>query len=42
MGERESLFEARRVYVASSWRNDHQPLVVETLRQMGHEERAAA
>lgn len=26
---------ARRVYVASSWRNEHQPLVVEILRSAG-------
>jgi hypothetical protein len=31
------IFQARKVYVASSWRNDHQPLVVEMLRQLGHE-----
>lgn len=27
----------RRVYVASSWRNDHQPAVVAELRVSGHE-----
>lgn len=28
---------ARRIYVASSWRNEHQPRIVETLRAYGHE-----
>lgn len=28
---------ARRIYVASSWRNPHQPLVVDLLRGDGHE-----
>jgi hypothetical protein len=27
----------QRIYVASSWRNDYQPIVVETLRAIGHE-----
>jgi len=27
----------RRIYVASSWRNEHQPSVVLALRQLGHE-----
>ena len=27
----------RRIYVASSWRNEHQPAVVAALRQAGHE-----
>ena len=27
----------RRIYVASSWRNEHQPAVVETLRGWGHD-----
>jgi hypothetical protein len=27
----------RRIYVASSWRNPHQPLVVASLRDAGHE-----
>lgn len=26
-----------RIYVASSWRNAHQPAVVEALRSAGHE-----
>lgn len=26
-----------RIYVASSWRNSHQPIVVRTLREAGHE-----
>ena len=26
-----------KIYVASSWRNQHQPRVVELLRQLGHE-----
>jgi nucleoside 2-deoxyribosyltransferase len=26
-----------KIYVASSWRNPHQPLVVEKLREAGHE-----
>jgi len=26
-----------RIYVASSWRNPHQPAIVETLRAAGHE-----
>ncbi len=26
----------RRIYVASSWRNAHQPLIVQMLRQAGH------
>lgn len=26
-----------RIYVASSWRNDHQPMALEILRQAGHE-----
>jgi hypothetical protein len=29
--------EKRRIYVASSWRNAHQPPVVEALRKAGHE-----
>lgn len=33
----ESLFQRRRIYVASSWRNDSQPAVVEVLRSLGHE-----
>lgn len=35
--ERASLFQGRRIYVASSWRNDSQPAVVEALRACGHE-----
>lgn len=27
----------RKIYVASSWRNEYQPIIVETLRTMGHE-----
>jgi hypothetical protein len=27
---------ARRIYVASSWRNEHQPAVVAALREAGH------
>ena len=27
----------RRIYVASSWRNPEQPVIVEMLRQLGHE-----
>jgi hypothetical protein len=34
---RASLFQARRIYVASSWRNDVQPVAVEMFRQLGHE-----
>lgn len=26
-----------RIYVASSWRNEHQPAVVKALREEGHE-----
>ena len=26
-----------RIYAASSWRNEHQPAVVEVLKSMGHE-----
>lgn len=32
-----SMFPARRIYVASSWRNPDQPGIVEMLRQAGHE-----
>jgi hypothetical protein len=28
---------SRRIYVASSWRNAHQPAVVSSLRSLGHE-----
>ena len=28
---------SRRIYVASSWRNQHQPRVVGLLRELGHE-----
>jgi len=28
---------SRRIYVASSWRNANQPMIVETLRAYGHE-----
>lgn len=28
---------AHRIYVASSWRNDRQPALVDTLRRVGHE-----
>lgn len=31
------LAEARRIYVASSWRNAHQPAIVLALREAGHE-----
>ncbi|HVS86462.1 MAG TPA: hypothetical protein VHD91_12610 [Gaiellaceae bacterium] len=27
----------RRIYLASSWRNPHQPVAIEMLRQLGHE-----
>jgi hypothetical protein len=27
----------KKIYVASSWRNEYQPAVVETLRNLGHE-----
>lgn len=27
----------RKIYVASSWRNEYQPMVVEVLKSMGHE-----
>lgn len=27
----------RKIYVASSWRNEFQPIVVELLRELGHE-----
>jgi len=27
----------RKIYVASSWRNEHQPVVVEFLKGLGHE-----
>ena len=33
----DSLFPPRRIYVASSWRNDSQPAVVELLRLLGNE-----
>jgi len=36
----ESIYEEEdgmKVYVASSWRNNHQPIVVEILREDGHE-----
>lgn len=29
--------ETRRIYVASSWRNEHQPKVVARLRELGYE-----
>ena len=28
---------AKKIYVASSWRNEFQPEVVKTLRALGHE-----
>jgi len=28
---------AKKIYVASSWRNLHQPLVVQALRELGHD-----
>lgn len=31
------LRERRRIYVSSSWRNEHQPRIVLMLREMGHE-----
>ncbi len=35
--ERSAASLPRRIYVASSWRNDVQPLAVEMFRQLGHE-----
>jgi hypothetical protein len=35
--ETPSQEKARRIYVASSWRNGYQQAVVESLRQLGHE-----
>ena len=32
-----SLFPPRRIYLASSWRNPEQPVLVEMFRQLGHE-----
>lgn len=31
------FFSKKRIYLASSWRNPHQPWLVELLRQDGHE-----
>ena len=37
LADLEHLRVPRRIYVASSWRNEHQPGVVEWLRQQGHD-----
>ena len=37
MTAREGLFDARRIYLASSWRNPDQPALVKLFRALGHE-----
>jgi hypothetical protein len=35
--DQRAMSEKRRIYVASSWRNDYQPGIVRLLRDAGHE-----